>query len=403
MSKKKFRQIASIALPIIGTAVAPGIGSALGSTLSGAALSGIGGALGGAAGGAVSGGGVRGALSGAALGGLGGYLSGGGFSDLLSGTALGDGLNSISNGFGFGDVVSPTADAARSAVSSTATAAAPSKATLSGYLPGGGGGGTGGGSSGGFLSNLLGGNAENVVAGTGMPVGKAIEITGGSNLPWLNEVAAGTLAPNTAAGQLPWLADTGGSALSRFLDKPLESLSSGANDMLSTKNIAKGAIPYLFGDDNRRGYEQYATVARNAASQYQPYTASGAAAATRLSDLYGLNGGDAAKAAMVDIENTPGYQFARDQGIKALDASAASRGMLRSGNQEQAVQQYGTGLAQQYLQQYLDNLARQQSIGLGATGGMNEAELAAAEAFALQKQRGADSRNQGLGLLSSYL
>jgi hypothetical protein len=412
---KKFKRIASIALPVIGTLAAPGIGTALGSSLSGAALSGIGGALGGAAGGALNGGGVSGALKGAAIGGLGGYLSGGGFSDLLSGTALGNGLNSVSNGLGFGDVVSPAADAARSTVSSAATAAAPAKATLSGYLPAGGAGATGGGTSGGFLSNLLGGNSGGVVAGTGAPVGQAITVSGGSSLPWLNEVAAGTLAPNVATGSLPWLSDvaagtlaanptvSGGSVLSRFLDNPIQSIASGAEDMLSPRNLIKNTLPYAFGSDNSRGFEQMQASARNAASAYRPFSQSGTAATMRLSDLYGLNGPEAATAAMADIEGTPGYQFARDQGIKALDASAASKGMLRSGNQEQAVQTFGTGLANQYYQQFLDNLARQQGVGLNATGGMTEAEMAAAEAFAAQKQRGADLRNQYIGLLSSYL
>lgn len=75
---KAIKSVASIALPIIGTLVAPGIGTALGSSLSGAALGGIGGALGGAAGGLVSGGSIKGALTGAALGGAGGYISGAG-------------------------------------------------------------------------------------------------------------------------------------------------------------------------------------------------------------------------------------------------------------------------------------------------------------------------------------
>jgi len=75
---KSIKKIASVALPIAGTFLAPGIGTALGSTLSSAALAGIGGAIGGAGGGVISGGGLKGALLGAGLGGAGGYISGGG-------------------------------------------------------------------------------------------------------------------------------------------------------------------------------------------------------------------------------------------------------------------------------------------------------------------------------------
>ncbi|TVM02755.1 MAG: hypothetical protein CV087_08810, partial [Candidatus Brocadia sp. WS118] len=80
---KGIKSIASIALPVIGTLVAPGIGTALGSTLGAATTAAIGGAVGGGLGGAISGGGVKGALKGAALGGAGGYLAGGGLTNIL--------------------------------------------------------------------------------------------------------------------------------------------------------------------------------------------------------------------------------------------------------------------------------------------------------------------------------
>ena len=81
------KTIASIALPIAGSILLPGVGTALGLGAGGlgigaSGLAAIGGAVGGAAGGAISGGGVKGALKGAALGGVGGYLTGGGLNDL---------------------------------------------------------------------------------------------------------------------------------------------------------------------------------------------------------------------------------------------------------------------------------------------------------------------------------
>lgn len=69
---KTIKTIASIALPIIGTLVAPGIGTALGSSLASGTLGAIGGALGGALGG-----GLNGGIAGAALGGLTGYAGAG--------------------------------------------------------------------------------------------------------------------------------------------------------------------------------------------------------------------------------------------------------------------------------------------------------------------------------------
>jgi len=43
----------------------------------------------------------------------------------------------------------------------------------------------------------------------------------------------------------------------------------------------------------------------------------------------------------------PGYQFRREEGINALDASAAARGRLQSGAQARAVTRYGSELASQ--------------------------------------------------------
>src|SRR6185312_1521136 len=47
----------------------------------------------------------------------------------------------------------------------------------------------------------------------------------------------------------------------------------------------------------------------------------------------------------VTEQNDPGYQFRLQQGLKALDNSAASRGDLLSGNNEQAINQFGQDYA----------------------------------------------------------
>lgn len=100
---KAVKTIARVALPIIGTLAAPGIGTALGSSLSAAALGGIGGAIGGGIGGGISGGGVGGVLKGAALGGVGGYLGSGGLTNIVgtaAGTPLAGGLQGPTQGSG---------------------------------------------------------------------------------------------------------------------------------------------------------------------------------------------------------------------------------------------------------------------------------------------------------------
>ena len=63
------------------------------------------------------------------------------------------------------------------------------------------------------------------------------------------------------------------------------------------------------------------------------------------------------------ITQTPGYQFALDQGNQAINRSAAAKGMLNSGNVLAELSKYGQGMASQGYQQQLNNL---QSLMQGA-------------------------------------
>lgn len=80
----------------------------------------------------------------------------------------------------------------------------------------------------------------------------------------------------------------------------------------------------------------------------------------------------------------PGYDFVKQEGINALDRSAASRGRLLSGGQDRAVTRYATGLASNEYQNafnrglttYNENLRRKQSlagVGQNATNLVSQA------------------------------
>lgn len=56
-----------------------------------------------------------------------------------------------------------------------------------------------------------------------------------------------------------------------------------------------------------------------------------------------------------EIRNTPGYEFTRDEGIKAIDRGAAAQGTILSGGHNQDLSNYVTGLADQYAQRAFDN------------------------------------------------
>lgn len=70
---------------------------------------------------------------------------------------------------------------------------------------------------------------------------------------------------------------------------------------------------------------------------------------------------------------TPGYQFALEQGQAAIDGSAAARGNVFSGATLKAQQEYGTGLANQEYNNFLNRLTGQASQGQAAAGNIANA------------------------------
>ena len=75
----------------------------------------------------------------------------------------------------------------------------------------------------------------------------------------------------------------------------------------------------------------------------------------------------------IDVTKDPGYQFRMDEGVKALDKSAAARGRLLSGAQQKGVTEYAQGVAsQEYANAYAreaDKLARRYNILSNLSGG----------------------------------
>lgn len=100
-------------------------------------------------------------------------------------------------------------------------------------------------------------------------------------------------------------------------------------------------------------------------ADFQPYQAAGTAALNRLSDPNAF-------------ETSPGYQFARDQGLDAIKTQNNSLGRLASGNTLAALTQFGTGIAQQDYNNWWNQQNQLAGMGLNATG--NLSSLAAGNA-----------------------
>lgn len=68
------------------------------------------------------------------------------------------------------------------------------------------------------------------------------------------------------------------------------------------------------------------------------------------------------------FKETPGYQFQLSEGQKAIDRSAAARGMALSGSAIKAHQRFSQGLANQTYGEYLNRLQALSGAGQTATG-----------------------------------
>lgn len=102
-----------------------------------------------------------------------------------------------------------------------------------------------------------------------------------------------------------------------------------------------------------------------AQDRYWNYEKEARPAAGAYSDALGLNGADGNARAVNQFQAGPGYQFQLQQGQQAINRTAASRGMLASGNTSLDLLRYSQGLADQEYDDYLNRLDGQQRFGLG--------------------------------------
>ena len=106
-----------------------------------------------------------------------------------------------------------------------------------------------------------------------------------------------------------------------------------------------------------------------ARADFAPWRTTGGQANTATSDLLGLNGPDAATTAFGNYTTSPGYQFQLDQGLRAVDAGAAAKGILRSGATLKAEQAFGAGLADTDFTNYYNRLFDLSKLGESAASG----------------------------------
>lgn len=106
----------------------------------------------------------------------------------------------------------------------------------------------------------------------------------------------------------------------------------------------------------------------DALGYYSPYSQTGIQASGLYSDALGLNGATGAANAQSAYTASPGYQYATDQAIQALERRAGARGELAGGQTGLDTINAVYGLANQDYGSWLDRLYGQQGVGLNVAG-----------------------------------
>lgn len=112
-------------------------------------------------------------------------------------------------------------------------------------------------------------------------------------------------------------------------------------------------------------------VYQNNQGNLQPFISAGTGATNTLADMYGF--GPNNRSGTADFSKffpSPDYTFAYQQGLQALDQSAASRGLLLSGGQVKAAQGYGQGLASQQFGNYFTRMMSLAQLGGSAANAL---------------------------------
>lgn len=101
-------------------------------------------------------------------------------------------------------------------------------------------------------------------------------------------------------------------------------------------------------------------------SDMAPWLQTGGGALQALARLYGLEPPAEGQGRYDGFFTSPGYEFRRDEGIRSIERSAASRGLLRSGAAVKAIERFAEGNAASEYQAFADRLAQMAGFGQNA-------------------------------------
>lgn len=96
------------------------------------------------------------------------------------------------------------------------------------------------------------------------------------------------------------------------------------------------------------------------------------------------------------------YGFTTKAGMEAITQNMASKGLLNSGSTLKALTQFGQDNAQQYRNNYMNQLMGSAQIGSGMTGNLMGANQNMAQMQAAERQAGAQAKANGVGNFMNF-
>lgn len=107
----------------------------------------------------------------------------------------------------------------------------------------------------------------------------------------------------------------------------------------------------------------------------KPYTDAGVGSLTAQQDMLGLNGPDAQRTAIQNIQNSPEFETLSKSGETGILQNASATGGLRGGNTQAALAQFRPALLNQLIDSQFNKLGGITQIGQASAAGVGSAGI----------------------------
>lgn len=149
----------------------------------------------------------------------------------------------------------------------------------------------------------------------------------------------------------------------------------------------------------QRGIDEIRGFTEQGQAGFQPFLTGGTGAFEQQQALLGLLGPERGAEAIASFQESPGQQFLRERGQRALTRNAGAIGGLGGGNVRSALVQQGVGFAQQDFGNFFNRLAGLSGQGLQAAGGLGQ--LGAQAGRSIAGLLGSQGQARASGILGS--